>query len=149
MKAENPEPGPPKPEPRMQNSESRSRRRGTTLIEVTVAFIVIVLAMVSAAALVGRHARTVRDLFEEKTAVQIAEGEIEALEARGFDGVGPGETALAPPGAAMEQLRGGRCVLVVERDAEDARLLRTRVRVRWRPQGNMTREVEVDTWVRR
>jgi hypothetical protein len=56
---------------------------------------------------------------------------------------------LTPPAAAMQQLRDARCVLVVERDAEDAKLLRSRVRVRWRPQGQFTRQVEVDTWVRR
>jgi hypothetical protein len=123
-------------------------RAGSFLIEATAALLVVAVGLGSAVVAMSMHARNVRELFEESVATQIASGELEALEARGFDAAVEGTTALSPPAEALGQLADGRCLLEVTRDRDDASLLRARAFVRWRC-GRLTREVVVDTEFRR
>jgi len=125
----------------------RSRARGSLLLEAAAAVALAALVTGSALATVHLQMRSARSLFEEKVARQLATGELERLEARGFDAA-DGESPLAAGSAALAQLRDGRCTLVVARDPSDASLRRARVVVRWR-NGRFVREVEADTWFRR
>lgn len=123
------------------------KQRGFALLELTAAVMLITLALGTSLVVLAANARNVRDLFEEKVAMQLASGELELLEARGFEGVEEGATALAAGSPALAQLREGRCTLEVSRDREDVTLLCARVVVRWRS-GPLPRQVEVDTCYR-
>ncbi len=116
-------------------------------MELLVAIALLGMVVGTTAVTLAAHARNVRELFEEKVALQLATGEIEALEARGFD-ASPGTARLLQDSTALAQLPAGVCNLIVTRDAEDLSLLRAQVVVTWRC-GRHARTAEMDTWFRR
>lgn len=119
------------------------RRRGYVLLELAVALVIAVLVLVAAAALLQRHARSVRVLYEEQVAQEAASTRMELLEADRGEGLEEGRTEVAVDVPGWENLADPKCIRTVV--PEDGGVRRVRFEVTWRAFDGRPRRIELRT----
>jgi Tfp pilus assembly protein PilX len=116
-----------------------TRERGALMVELLVAMALLTGALLPIAYSVGSEKRLARAYYQRAVAMEIVDGEIEALAAGEWRAFQPGTHDYAVQALAATNLPAGRFLLTVEA---------AKIRLEWRPAvkhhgGNVVREVGV------
>ena len=115
------------------------QRRGSILVEALVAMMLVLVALVPIGKSIGVEKRLARAHYEHAVAMEIVDGEMEALMAGEWRSLPPGTSAYQVHAASLTNLPPGRFLVTLETN---------RLRLVWQPAtkdhgGPVTREAIV------
>ena len=118
-----------------------ARTRGYTLVELMIAIGIMMMVLGGFATANWMEVKAIRGNYYRAVAMEIVDGEMEALAAGEWRNYAAGEHVITPSADARKNLPEGQFVLTVQRD---------RVRFEWRPAdpatgGTIVREAAIDT----
>jgi prepilin-type N-terminal cleavage/methylation domain-containing protein len=127
---------------------SKPRRRGMTLIEMTVALVILGVAMVALLQLVAASARQRRTAEQRRIALQEVANQAERLALASWDEIAPGELTTWQPSAELTAVTPqALCRAEVSEDEGPPPARRIRLEVTWQNSAGLEVEpVELTIW---